>query len=83
MMLMNDDIITLYDSNNQKYEYKLLMVLDKEYKYLIYTNIGNNDIKTDLHAIKIKELNNNEEIIPLTNEEWTMIENEYQNLINT
>ena len=80
---MNDDIITLYDSNNQKYEYKLLMVLDKEYKYLIYTNIGNNDIKTDLHAIKIKELNNNEEIIPLTNEEWTMIENEYQNLINT
>ena len=80
---MNNDIITLYDSNNQKHEYKLLLVLNKEFKYLIYTNINNNDIKKDLYAIKIKALNKKEDTIPITDDEWKMIETEYLNLINT
>ncbi len=80
---MDNDIITLYDNNNQKHEYKLLLVLNKEFKYLIYTNIENNDIKKDLYVIKIKALNTREDTIPITDEEWKMIENEYQNLINT
>ena len=78
-----DDIITLYDENNQKQDYKLLLILDKDFKYLIYTNINNNDVKNDLYAIKLKTLNNNETSIPITNDEWTMIEKESLNLINT
>lgn len=79
---MDRDIITLYDNNNQKKDYKLLLVINSEYKYVIYTNIENTDINKDLHAIKIKEFNNNEETIPITDSEWEMIENELKKLIN-
>lgn len=78
---MDSDIITLYD-NNQKKDYKLLLVINSEYKYVIYTNIENTDINEDLHAIKIKEFNNNEETIPITDSEWEMIENELKKLVN-
>ena len=79
---MNNDIITLYDENNLKYEYKLLFVIDKEYKYIVYTNVDNINIKKDLYVIKVKSLNNNEETIPITDDEWKMINEEYQKIIN-
>ena len=79
---MDSDIITLYDNNNQKKDYKLLLVINSEYKYVIYTDIENTDINKDLYAIKIKEFNNNEETIPITDSEWEMIENELKKLIN-
>ena len=79
---MDSDIITLYDNNNQKKDYKLLLVINSEYKYVIYTDIQNTDINNDLYAIKIKEFNNNEETIPITDSEWEMIENELKKLIN-
>lgn len=79
---MNKDVITTYDENNQKDDYKLLAVINKDYKYLIYTKINNTDARKDLYAIKIKELKDTEEIIPITNEEWDMIENTYKTLIN-
>ncbi len=79
---MNNDLITLYDSNNQKKDYKLLLVIDNEYKYVIYTDIDNTDINKNLYAIKIKEFNNNEETIPISDTEWEMIENELKKLIN-
>lgn len=79
---MSKDIITLYDNNNQKKDYKLLMVINKEYKYLIYTDLDNNDFHKNLYAIKTKVLKSQEETIPITNDEWIMIENTYTNLIN-
>lgn len=79
---MNNDLITLYDSNNQKKDYKLLLVIDKEYKYVIYTDINNTDINSNLYAIKIKEFNNNEETIPIDDNELKMIENELKILID-
>lgn len=79
---MNNDLITLYDSNNQKKDYKLLLVIDNEYKYVIYTDIDNTDINKNLYAIKIKEFNNNEETIPISDTEWEMIENKLKELIN-
>lgn len=78
---MNNDLITLYDSNNQKKDYKLLLVIDNEYKYVIYTDIDNTDINKNLYAIKIKEFNNNEETIPISDTEWEMIENKLKELI--
>lgn len=79
---MNNDLITLYDSNNQKKDYKLLLVIDKEYKYVIYTDINNTDINSDLYAIKIKEFNNNEETIPIDDNELIMIETKLKELID-
>ena len=70
------------DSNNQKKDYKLLLVIDKEYKYVIYTDINNTDINSDLYAIKIKEFNNNEETIPIDDNELKMIENKLKELID-
>ena len=79
---MNNDLITLYDSNNQKKDYKLLLVIDNEYKYVIYTDIDNTDINKNLYAIKIREFNNNEETIPIDDNELLMIENKLKELID-
>jgi uncharacterized protein YrzB (UPF0473 family) len=81
-MKMNKDIISLYDENNQKKEYKLLMIISKEYKYLIYTDIDNMDLNKNMYAIKTKELNKLEEILPISEEEWKTIEEEYNKIIN-
>lgn len=80
---MNKDIITLLDEDNKPTDYKLLMVIDKEYKYIIYTDIDNQDIKKDLYVIKTKELKDNEESISITIDEWNMIEKTFNKLINT
>ncbi len=74
-----NNILTLYD-HNQKIDYKMLFVLDKEFKYIIYTDLDNMDLNK-LYAIKVKALNNNEETIPITDEEWTMIETEFNKFI--
>ncbi len=78
---MKNDIITLYDENNNPKEYKLLMVIDKEYKYIIYTDINNYNIKQYIHAVKIKDYND-KETITLTDNEITMIEKHYQEIVN-
>ena len=78
---MNEDIITIYDDNSQK-DYKVLFVIEKEYKYIVYTDIDNNDLNKELYAIKVKDLINDESPIPITEDEWTMIETEYKKLIN-
>ena len=79
---MNKDIITLYDENDSPKEYKLLMVIDKEFKYIIYTDIDNQNIKKNLYAIKIKDYSD-KETIPIDENEWNMIENQYKKIINT
>ncbi len=77
-----DNIIEVYDENNVKKEYKLLLVIEKEYKYLIYTDIDNNDIRKNLYAVKVKSIDNINDTIPMKDEEWQMLENEYNKLLN-
>ena len=79
---MSKDIITLYDESGNKEDYKLLLVIDKGFKYLIYTDINNFDIKNNLYAVKINGLNRNEETVPIDDDEWEMIEKTYQEFIN-
>lgn len=79
---MNNDLITLYDSNNQKKDYKLLLVIDNNYKYVIYTDSENTNISKNLYAIKIKDFNNNEETIPIDDNELLMIETKLKELID-
>ena len=79
---MNKDLVTITNENNEKHDYKLLMVIDKDFKYLIYTDLDNPDYKKNLYAVKVKSINNNEETIPITDSEWEMIENEYKKIVN-
>lgn len=79
---MNKDIITLYDDKNEKKDYKLLLVINKDYKYLIYTDINNMNLKNNIYAIKTKNLKSNEEVLTIDDNEWQMIEETYENIVN-
>ena len=78
---MSNDIITVYDNNNNGKDYKLLLAFNKEYKYIIYTDLYNNDVNNNIYAIKIKSLNQSEDILPIDESEWKMIEEVYQKYI--
>ena len=80
---MNKDILTIYDNEGNTKDYKLLLVIDKEFKYLIYTDLDNINIKKNLYAIKIKDLNRSADTLPIDDNEWEMIEETYKKLINT
>ena len=77
-----EDIITLTNENNEEKDYKLLFVINKEYQYLIYTDLYNTDYKSHLYAIKTRDLDTDEEILPISDSEWDMIEKTYNKLIN-
>lgn len=79
---MDNDILTLYDENNIEKDYKLLCVINKGFKYIVYTNINNNDFRNNLNVIKVEFIDNNQESLPITDDEWKMIEEEYLKIIN-
>lgn len=74
---MNKDLITIYDSNNNKKEYKMLFIIEKDYKYIIYTDINNNNLTKNLYAVKVKD----KECLEINDNEWKMIEKEYHKLL--
>lgn len=80
---MKNDIITVYNNKNEKKDYKLLMVIEKEYKYIIYTDIDNHDIYHNLYVAKTNSLSNINNTLSISPEEWTIVENEYQKIINS
>lgn len=75
------DIITLYDENNNKKDYKVLLVINDEYKYIIYTDIDNKDLRSNLMVAKVKSLDNLSETLPINQDEWKYIENKYKEII--
>lgn len=75
-----NDVISL-NINNVIEDYRLLYIIDKEYKYVIYTDINNENITKKLYAIKVKSFVNNETTLPISDDEWKMIENKYHELI--
>ena len=77
---MNKNIITIYDSENIE-KYKILLVIKKDYNYIIYTDINNDSIKKNLYVVKTLDFNN---LTPITinDDEWQMINSEYNKLIN-
>lgn len=75
-----NDVISL-NINNVIEDYRLLYIIDKEYKYVIYTDINNENITKKLYAIKVKSFVNNEKTLPISDDEWKMIENKYHELI--
>ena len=77
---MGNNILTIYDENNNTKDYKVLLVIENEYRYIIYTDLNNYNIKKNLYAIKLKSLDSTEPIY-INDTEWKTIENEYQNLI--
>lgn len=77
---MENNILTVYDENNNAKDYKVLLVIEKDYKYIIYTDLNNYNIKKNLYAIKLSSLESTEPVF-INSTEWEMIEKEYQNLI--
>ena len=77
---MGENLLTIYDQNNNAKDYKILLVIEKNYKYIIYTDLKNFNIKKNLYAIKLKTLDSQEPVY-INDSEWEMIEEEYQNLI--
>ena len=78
---MKNDIITIY-TNNQRKDYHLLMILDKEYKYVIYTDIENKDLDKNLYVAKVKSIDKLDETMPISDDEWSMIEEEYHKILS-
>lgn len=76
------DLITIYNKANEPKDYKVLAIIDKEYKYIIYTDIENNAIDKNLYAVKTKSLDSMNETFPISEDEWQMIEKEYQKIIS-
>ena len=80
MIDMSENIIKIYDTNNNYKDYKVLLTIEKDYFYVIYTDLENNNIKENLYAIKLKSLDSND-TIPIDDLEWQIIEEEYNNLL--
>ena len=78
---MNENIITIYDNENNKKDYKILLIIEKEYYYIIYTDLKNTNIKNNLNVVKVSSLDKLD-IIPMNNNDWKIVETEYKNLIN-
>ena len=77
---MSENIIKIYDDNNDFKEYKILLTINKNYYYVVYTEIENTNIKKNLCAIKLKSLDSSESL-PISEKEWQMIEREYNKLL--
>ncbi len=75
------DKIKIYDKDNNLKEYKVLLIIDLDYKYIIYTNINNNNLEKDLLVAKVKSLDDINETLEISDEEWKMIEERYQKII--
>ena len=78
--MMNENIIKIYDNNDFEKEYKILLVIEKDYYYIVYTDLNNYSIKKDLSVIKVDSLEHGN-IITMDDNDWKMIEQEYNNLI--
>ena len=78
---MNENVITIYDNENNKKDYKILLIIEKEYYYIIYTDLKNTNIKNNLNVVKVSSLDKLD-IIPMNNNDWKIVETEYKNLIN-
>ena len=81
MNKMDENIIKIHHSDDSVKDYKILLIIKREYYYVVYTDLSNTNIKEDLHVIKIKSLDSNE-ILPISDDEWLMIEEEYNKLCN-
>ena len=72
---MNKDIIKIDND-----EYKLLVVLDNQ--YIIYTNLDNLNPNDNIMVIKVKSMDELNNIIPMTDEELKNVEEKYLSIIN-
>ncbi len=75
---MNEDTIILLENNVEK-EYCLLLTIDN--KYIIYTDIDNHNINKNIYVIKVESINDNQSILPITDDELNIINQKYLELI--
>ncbi len=78
--MMNNDRITI-TLNGIKKEYKLLLIIQKDYYYIIYTDINNTELNKNLYVAKVDSLENINSTLPINDLEWLMLEEEYTKII--
>ena len=76
-----NDLLTIIRKNGTKDEYKLLCIIEKEYKYIIYTDKENTNVKENLYVAKTRYANYLEEILPMEDNDWDIVNDEYLNLL--
>ena len=79
---MRNELITIQNANGEKKEYKILAVIDKDYKYIVYTDTENIDYKSNLYVAKVKRIDKIEETLNISDDEWIMIEKEYKKIVD-
>lgn len=81
--MKKDDIIKVLDENNVEKEYNLLAIFTINGKqYIVYKDINNESVTENLLASRINEFSTDMQLFPLSDEEWDIVSNEYENLIN-
>ena len=71
---MNKDTIKLLENNTEK-EYRLLSIIDN--KYIIYTDIDNINIYKDIYVVKVNQVGDNQNTIPISDEELKIVNQKY------
>lgn len=81
--MKKDDIIKVIDENNLEKEYNLLAIFTINGKqYIVYKDINNESVTENLLASRINEFSTDMQLFSLSDEEWDIVSNEYENLIN-
>ena len=81
MILMND-LLNIYRKNGSRDEYKLLCIIKRDYNYVLYTNFNNTYVKENIYVAKTKNASYLEEILPMDENDWNIVEEEYIKLLN-
>lgn len=80
--MKKNDIIKVYNENNEEKDYILLAIFTINGKqYIVYKDINNESINENLLASRIDEFSKDMKLFPLSDKEWDMVSDEYQKLI--
>ena len=77
---MNNDIIKI-NSNGIDKDYRVLFIIDKGFYYIIYTDLNNQQFNKNLYVAKVTNISKISNTLPISDDEWKMIESEYMKVI--
>lgn len=76
--MKEQDRITVYDKDNNSRECSVLAIILN--KYIVYTDIDNNNLKHNLYVNKFKKFDMNITLMPLDNIDWIIVEKAYKEM---
>ena len=70
----------VYDEFGNQKQCKILAIIEN--KYIVYTNINNNNLSENIMVSKFDKLTSEINLIPLDDYEWTFVEKKYLDICN-